>query len=218
MKRFTFLFTLTMVLWFSTQAHAALFNRGTDSLGNRLIYDSGLNITWYDYTYSTTNSDTWGTYLNWAAALTVNFGGTNYDDWRLPTITVMENPPLYSYDGSTTHGYSITNSEMGHLFYTELGNKGYYAPDGTYPQPNWGLTNEGDFQHLQSSWYYSDTSLVFWTAVYFDFFKGEQYQAAQLSLGGTGGLAIAVRNGDVPEPTTMALFALGGLTLLRKRK
>lgn len=41
---------MAMVLGFSVQAHAALYNRGTDSLGNQLIYDSDLNITWYDYT------------------------------------------------------------------------------------------------------------------------------------------------------------------------
>jgi len=37
-------------------ADADLYKRGTDILGNRLIYDSDLNITWYDYTKS---NDTW---------------------------------------------------------------------------------------------------------------------------------------------------------------
>jgi len=31
------------------QAEATLFLRGTDTLGNQLIYDSDRNITWYDY-------------------------------------------------------------------------------------------------------------------------------------------------------------------------
>jgi hypothetical protein len=47
MKRgFTFLFCLAMVPGISMQALAALELRGTDSLGNRLIYDSDLDITW----------------------------------------------------------------------------------------------------------------------------------------------------------------------------
>ena len=51
MKRtFILAVIMAMVLVFSMQAQAALQNLGTDSLGNRLIYDTDLNITWYDYT------------------------------------------------------------------------------------------------------------------------------------------------------------------------
>ena len=65
MKRiFILTVIMAMVLVFSMQAHAALSNRGTDSLGNRLIYDSDLNITWYDYT---NYYDTWQYQMNWAA-------------------------------------------------------------------------------------------------------------------------------------------------------
>jgi hypothetical protein len=181
------------------QAHAGLYNRGTDTNGNRLIYDSDRNITWYDYTQSTTDSETWGSLLNWASALTVNLGGTVYDDWRLPTIIVTEDPPVHAYNGTTTYGYNITNSEMGHLFYLELGNLAYYAVDGTYPQPGWGLSNTGAFQNLQATFYYSDTTAPGnpWSAVYFNFGVGEQYVGAKLALGGTGISAMAVRNGDV---------------------
>jgi len=48
------------VLGFSLESRANLVNRGTDSLGNRLIYDSDRKITWYDFTYShVSSSDTW---------------------------------------------------------------------------------------------------------------------------------------------------------------
>ena len=68
----TFLFVLVMVLSFSIQAQAELFNRGNDSLGNRLIYDSDLNITWYDYTRS---EDYVAESMTWASGLTVISGG-----------------------------------------------------------------------------------------------------------------------------------------------
>ena len=67
-KSLAVLFGLVLLMGLSLQAHAALLNRGTDSLGNRLIYDSDLNITWYDYTKS---YDTWQNQMNWASALTV---------------------------------------------------------------------------------------------------------------------------------------------------
>lgn len=144
MKRiFTLLIAIAMVVGFSAQAYATLILRGTDTLGNRLIYDDDLNITWYDYT---TSLDTWQNQVNWASALTVIFGGTIYDDWRLPST--VDGPWVWGYDGTTTGGYNITSNEMGHLFYTELGNLGLYATDGTNPQPCYGLTNTGYFLNL----------------------------------------------------------------------
>src|SRR3989338_7418018 len=120
-KIFILVVIMAMVLGFSLQAHATLYNQGTDSLGNRLIYDSDLDITWYDYTQT---SDSWQNQVNWASALDVNFSGTHYTDWRLPTI--VDGPYSYGYNGTTTGGFNITSGEMGHLFYTELGNKGWY--------------------------------------------------------------------------------------------
>ncbi len=173
-------------------AHSALELRGTDSLGNRLIYDSDLNITWYDYTNA---ANIWQNQVNWASGLTVNFGGTIYDHWRLPST--VNGLSVWGYDGTTTSGYNIKTSEMGHLFYTELGNKAYISPSGSYGQAGWGLTNTGDFQKLQTSPYWSGTEYV-WTgyAWYFHPYDG--------SLGGSyvenpGYTAIAVHDGDVPQ-------------------
>ena len=136
-KIFTLAVMMAMVLVCAMQAHADLTNLGVDSAGNRLIYDTDLDITWYDYTNSYT---TWQNQLNWAAGLTVTTAAATYTDWRLPIM----------FDESCS-GYNCTNSEMGHLYYTELGNT---AGSG-------GFTNTGEFQNVVSS--------LYWTGMeYFD--------------------------------------------------
>ncbi len=147
------MFLMIVTLSLCVRAEAMLITRGVDDgNGNRLIYDTDWDITWYDYTNAGNN---WSNQVAWADGLSIDFGGTTFDDWRLP-ITV-DGPYVSGYDGTTTGGYNITNSEMGHLYYTELGNKGNIATDGTHPQPGWGLSNTGPFQNLYSSFYWSGT-------------------------------------------------------------
>ena len=222
-RRCSFIVVLFAVFFISSLgAHADLYNRGTDINGNRLIYDSGLNITWYDYT---NNIDTWQNQLAWADTLEVTQSGNTYSDWRLPTT--VDGPRVLGYNGTTTAGYNITSSEMGHLFYTELGNKGYYATDGTNPQPGWGLTNTGDFQHLTTEdSYWSGTEnkySSFLRAWVFDFSGGNQWTYVADNVVPTYTYALAVRSGDVaqqpiaPEPISSVLFITGGTLLAWRR-
>lgn len=216
MKRiFNLLLVLVIVIGIYVPAHATLINRGTDTLGNRLIYDDDLNITWYDFTKS---ADNWGNQVIWADALSVTFGSTVYDDWRLPST--VDGVYAWGSDGTTTAGYNITSSEMGHLFYAELGNLGYYDTSGN-SQAGWGLTNTGEFQHLQANVYWSGTEYsagprYAWN---FNFDYGFQFAVGK----NDGFYAMAGRPGDVstsvPEPATMFLLGSGlvGMAVLRKR-
>ncbi len=206
MKKMLFgLLAMLVVCVMSAPVHAVLINRGVDSLGNRLIYDQDLNITWYDY-YNPIN--TWENQMNWASGLSVTHNSNTYTDWRLPTT--VDGTDLFSYDGTTTSGYNITTSEMGHLFHTELGNLGYYDTSGSGPQPGWGTTDTGDFQSLVSVFYwsstvYGDNTALAWA---FDFNYGGQGPIAK----GLDSYGLAVRDGDVaavPEPTTIALLGIG---------
>ena len=127
----------------------------------QLIYDGAQNITWLDYTHwDTTNNgnnynDTWQNQVNWAQNLTVNFNGLTITGWSLPTTTDGSTTWTY-YDGTTSAGVNKTNSQMGYLYYTELGNKGVQDINGNL-QTGWGLTNTGPFKNLLSYPYWSVT-------------------------------------------------------------
>ena len=125
-----------------------------------------------------------------------------YTDWRLPTAL--------NQDGSgPDSGYNVASSEMGHMYYAELGN---VAGGG-------GFTNTGFFINLQPDTYWSSTEVASaasdaW-AFRWDPSSGEQF-AFDKEDGDFH--AWAVRSGDVvPEPATLGLLLLGGLAMLRRR-
>ena len=195
-----FLFVLILFLGISMQAHATLELRGdgTSVHGTyRLIYDTDFNITWYDYTKS---GSSWQNQMSWASDLWVDLGGTIYKDWRLPTALNQDGTgPCAGYN-------ECAGSEMGHLYYTELGN----SAGGP-------LTNKGAFLNLQTGLYWSGTEYGPDDAWPFYTIDGLQ------SLGESGKYrsyyGIAVRPGDVavvPEPISSILFLTGGATLIGK--
>ena len=175
-------------------AQADLFDRG-----GGLIYDSDLNVTWAANANINGAMD-WSTANSWAAGLV--FGGVS--DWRLPT-------------SDTCSAYNCTGSEMGHLFYSELGGVAGIDIATTHN------TNYSLFSNFLSNYYWSGTEYAPATDDAWFFRTGIGFQGAGSKL--YDFYALAVHSGDVaapiPEPETYALM-LAGLGLLgivgRRRK
>jgi hypothetical protein len=173
--------SLTAILGFACLGSATLINRG-----NGLIYDSDFNITWY----ANANNDfmSWDQAMTWAQNLSTPnpSGGGFITGWRLPSALNPDRsgPDLF---------FDVTGSEMGHLYYTELGNTAGYG----------GLINTGPFGNLLPYLYWSNTlDLSFGAPVAWTFFFDEGFQDAH-PLDGDFGIiphgfhALAVHDGDV---------------------
>jgi hypothetical protein len=202
-------------------ANATLINRG-----GGLIYDSVLNITWLaDANLAASNTFGQGAHINpdgsmdWDKASRVWIGHMNeanylgFNDWRLP-ISVQPDTAcseifVDSFLGTVGHGYNCTRSEMGHLFYNELGGVAGESITTTH-NANYSL-----FQNIQDAkWYWTATVYSFGAKSAFDFTFSRGIQGTDPMDGALH--AWAVRDGDVPaipEPGTCSLM-LAGLALI----
>ncbi len=135
-----------------------------DSASAVFLYDTTLNVTWLrDANVNSVMS--WDSANAWASGLTVGA----YSKWRLPTMIDTGAPGCDLGNSGTDCGYNVQTksgdptkyepgqtvySEMAHLYYVTLGNKGAYDTSGAH-QPGWGLTNTGYFQNMISNDYWS---------------------------------------------------------------
>jgi hypothetical protein len=186
MKRLLVLLS-SMALVFGTfiVSNAELIDRG-----GGLIYDTVLDITWLQVAGSM--SGTWDEAKAWVDGFTYYDAvrEVTWDDWRLPILAQGD-------------GYNNTAGELGHLYYITLGNLGYEAPDGTSPQPGWGLQNTGPFISLTPAYYWSGTG--YWynpsqQKLAFSFYDGVQNNHFYSWDENYQFRAWAVRDGDVGPP------------------
>ncbi|MBN1627817.1 MAG: hypothetical protein JW944_14960 [Deltaproteobacteria bacterium] len=168
-KAQTLLLVLVVFLFFSGTALAGLTKIGTAAYNGKeygLIYEDDQNLIWLDYIQPQQPFGVgWSGMMEWAAGLNTP-GMLTYKfnpgvkvawlgSWRLP-LTV-DGGRTFGYDGTTTAGFNITTSEMGHLFYKSLGNLGYYDKKGNVQEGWAGLKNKGPFVNLQPDSYMSGT-------------------------------------------------------------
>ncbi|MEE4109299.1 MAG: hypothetical protein V2I24_08125, partial [Halieaceae bacterium] len=159
---------------------------------------------------------TWDEAVAWASGLDV----AGFTDWRLPRVAPVNGAAFQydeTFDGSTDYSFNILSpaSELSHLYYVGLGNRGAFDPAGEFIDDfSFMLENSGPFENLQSGTYWSGeeyglNSDDFAWSFLTDF--GLQIDTDKL----TPAFALALRDGDVaasavPLPTT-ALLIIGGL-------
>lgn len=200
-------------------AQASLVTIGTATyLGSdyNLIWNNdnnGNSVVWLDYT---NNSADWSAQTAWAAGLdsqltyNIDAGYTvTWDSaWRLP-----------SAGADPISAYNQTTSEMGDLFYNELGLSAYPTLT-TAAQLN--ATN---FDNLIAHWYWSGTEDDqggqggLWGAWAFGMYSGDQSNYSK----NNNIYGLALRGGQVsavPIPGTLWFFGSGlaGLVTLRRRR
>ncbi|MBX3630752.1 MAG: DUF1566 domain-containing protein [Nitrosomonas sp.] len=186
---------------------AALLSR----LGGMAVYDTDLDITWladanaaagtiFDDGFS--NSDgrlTWNNALAWADSLTI--GGFN--DWRLPLTPDPDSTCIGNATSLGAEGFNCTGSELGHLFYDELGGTAFVdILDSTDP-------DLAMFSNIQAA-YWSGTEIASDTSLAWGMSYKVGLQAGTSKVNTS--FAWAVRDGDVgtvSEPSMLALLGIG---------
>ncbi|MEQ1802479.1 MAG: DUF1566 domain-containing protein [Gammaproteobacteria bacterium] len=223
---------------------AALTPGGTDY---QAYYDDVLGITWLaDPNYAATETFgvagiglgspgrmVWTTANTWIAAMNSD-GYLGVREWRLPSVVDTGSLGCdFGYAG-TDCGFNVdsVSSELGHLYYTTLGNiasfntSGVQQPclGGPAPYPSYCLSNAGPFSSLLSlqpgQWWsgteYAPDSSTAWRFYLYDGSQGNDSK-------GAGYYAWAVTDGDalavVPIPPAVWLFgsALGVMGWMRRK-
>ncbi|GAX59565.1 zinc carboxypeptidase family [Candidatus Scalindua japonica] len=106
-KILCFLVVIMVMLVLITTLKADLLPRGEDNLGHNLVYDTELDITWYDFSYY---SPEYKDAVIWANQLSVRVGTVELTEWRLPSLI----------NGKGSKSGPQHYSEVEHLYLSEL--------------------------------------------------------------------------------------------------
>jgi hypothetical protein len=111
MKKKILLFLVGVIIVFGlgTSIKADLILRGEDNLGHNLVYDTDLDITWYDFSHF---SPEYNDAVIWVDQLSVRVSTIEFTDWRLPSIL----------EGKGSNSGSPHYTEVEHLYLVELPN------------------------------------------------------------------------------------------------
>ncbi|MBL4868421.1 MAG: DUF1566 domain-containing protein [Pseudomonadales bacterium] len=193
--------TITLISVTISSAYATLIDRG-----NGMIYDNVLDITWLQDAnfaqtsgYDSDGNMTWQESMDWADSLL--FGG--YQDWRLAETALID--PTCTKP-STPEGLYCTGSELGYMFWANLGMTSP-GPISSSTSPYLDLfTNIQDGVYWSQTTYLPDPTLAY----VMNFSNGDQGITAKNQRSTKSRFAWAVRTGDVlsvPEPSTFLLLS-----------
>ena len=189
-------------------AHAALEGRDLNgSAGSfEAYYDTVLDITWL----ADGNANglmNWAAANTWAANLSFIDGINTYDNWRLPS-TLQPDATCGNQYGGVSFAFGCNGSEMGRLFYSELGGVAGQSITLTH-NANYNLFSNVLADYYWSGTEYAPNTIFAWGITFNDGFQGANYKY-------DGFYALAVSPGDVaavPEADTRAML-LAGLGLV----
>lgn len=217
-------------------ASATLLDRG-----GGLLYDTTLDVTWLsDANYARTSGFdptdgqmSFAAAADWVSHLSYLHtpSGQIITGWRLPKVTPQNGASFnytFQYDGMSDNGFNIsaTSSELGYMFFVNLGLPAEYDKNGA-PQHPYGVpapytqeANVGPVHNLKN--------IAYWTQTYYagpengyDMWVFSMNRGSQDPYGkGYGLVPWPVIDGDVaavPEPSVFALLLAGGCIVVTRK-